>query len=356
MKNTNNMINTKVSKILNIINIALLSMHLLLLILYISFGAAFMTITCSIFILLYIISIKYCTNNAVNYSWFVFIEIWLHMIFAVINFGWDPGFQTWSFALVCAFFLPSLAPDESKNKIKRPIIVGIIFGLTYYILVIILNFMHFKAMHPLPTIYNHILFTVNTLTTFITIFSFTLFYTRRHEYEENLLEKYANYDELTKLYNRYNLNQIGLERIQTFENNNNPFYVALIDIDYFKSINDTYGHISGDMILVELSNILKKHSTNNIICGRWGGEEFLVISDNNITYNEFIKIIEEIRLYVNNHKFKTTKNNIDLTISAGISYSKKSYSLEKIINTADKNLYKAKDKGRNRVIYQKNNH
>ncbi|MCR4581416.1 MAG: GGDEF domain-containing protein [Bacilli bacterium] len=180
---------------------------------------------------------------------------------------------------------------------------------------------------------------------------FSIFYTSKSIRKQNELSRRADYDELTSLYNRHALNQIGNNCIHQAKMAKANFSVAIIDIDYFKKINDTYGHAKGDDVLKELSSIIRSFSIRGIIPGRWGGEEFIMIAPYTIDYNEFCVVLEKLREKIEKYKFAiTAKNNIAITISIGASSVKNVSTLDEAVSFADKNLYQAKESGRNKLV------
>ena len=101
----------------------------------------------------------------------------------------------------------------------------------------------------------------------------------------------------------------------------------------------------------EIANILKNHSNKNLVPSRWGGEEFVILSKADVSYSEFKRLMESLRIKISKHKFKLPdKKNIDITVSIGTTKVKKSQILNDALKVADKNLYKAKKSGRNRVV------
>ena len=341
----------KTNKFTFFVVVLLLIAHIFLMGLYIYADAKILMLFDSLAIAMYIYFLGYGIRRNRIFSTFTFIEILIHMGLAVISFGWQPGFQNWTYGLACAFFLPSLDPVNQNLKSKRPIVIGIIFMAMYYSLLIYSNIdkTHTYSLNQLT---NDILLIYNTSITFLGIIGFTYFYVTKSNLIENELSKRANYDELTALYNRYALNYIGNSRLKNLNKKSPKLDVAIIDIDYFKNINDTYGHKVGDVVLEKIARTLRMYSIKEIKCGRWGGEEFILISNDSISHSEFIKIVEELREYIETHQVNINKNlKISLTISAGIAQGTCKQNLEQVVSLADKNLYKAKESGRNRVIY-----
>lgn len=170
---------------------------------------------------------------------------------------------------------------------------------------------------------------------------------------EGKLKEIAIRDCLTDAYNRSflmeRLNQIA----DNFKRVRKEFSIVILDIDHFKGVNDRYGHLAGDMVLVELVQIINKTIRSYDILGRYGGEEFiLVLPDTN--KDEAYIIINRILNKIRNHTTVYNNNNIKITFSAGIAGSSeidiKEFNVEALISLADSKLYNAKDFGRDEVI------
>ena len=152
-------------------------------------------------------------------------------------------------------------------------------------------------------------------------------------------------DPLTQLYNRNYLQEI------TPMLNLKNYSIAMLDLDRFKMINDTYGHKTGDYILSKSSEIFKSSIRESDILIRYGGEEFLLFIDNKHSDKTAFEICEDVRKHISLYNFKYDNNDIKMQVSIGIH---KNPHLEKnlteAIKLADKMLYIAKSEGRNRVI------
>ncbi|USD67291.1 sensor domain-containing diguanylate cyclase [Vibrio sp. SCSIO 43136] len=160
------------------------------------------------------------------------------------------------------------------------------------------------------------------------------------------LERLASLDQLTGLYNRRKMDASLYSELQMFEFNSTPFSVVLIDIDHFKSVNDTYGHAMGDKVLQEAATQLKNSSHCHHIVGRWGGEEFLVVLPS-LDLKQAMHISEKLRKSFAEHQFT---NELKLTISVGVTQVQDKDDIEQIMQRADKYLYQAKHNGRNKVV------
>lgn len=151
-------------------------------------------------------------------------------------------------------------------------------------------------------------------------------------------------DPLTELYNRRYLEFWINNEIKRAERFSQRFSILIIDIDYFKEINDTYGHLKGDSVLKDFSKFLLKNIRDVDIPIRYGGDEFLIIFP--FTDKESLKIILD-RLYEKNRKAKFS--DIKVTFSSGIAeFPSNGYKWEDIFQYADKGLYRAKKLGKNR--------
>ncbi|QOP41407.1 sensor domain-containing diguanylate cyclase [Sulfurimonas marina] len=162
------------------------------------------------------------------------------------------------------------------------------------------------------------------------------------------MEKLSITDKLTNLYNRYKIEEVLNSEIHRAQRYDTHFGLLMLDIDKFKNINDNYGHIQGDKILQEFSNILKNYIRESDSVGRWGGEEFLVITP--ISSQEaIITFADRLRKVIEEHNFDTVGN---ITVSIGATIYQKGSTIESLIAKADNGLYASKNNGRNSVHYQ----
>ena len=124
-----------------------------------------------------------------------------------------------------------------------------------------------------------------------------------------------------------------------------------MDIDFFKSINDTYGHPGGDEVLKSFSTKLQESCKPNLV-GRVGGEEFIAVIDK-LEDESIESYCENLRQEIVDLSIKFQDRNIKVTMSGGIASSNEIKNLEDLINLADERLYKAKEGGRNQIIFDK---
>ncbi len=156
-------------------------------------------------------------------------------------------------------------------------------------------------------------------------------------------------DFLTKLYNKRALDEFMKIKEAEFDRYQHDFSIVLLDIDHFKLVNDNYGHDAGDAVLSAFAKILKREARSVDIVGRFGGEEFMVILSETDANGGAI-FAEKVRIQVQKAKFMYKNERINVTLSAGVSERKKNSSLNNVVKSADNNLYKAKNNGRNQVV------
>ena len=175
---------------------------------------------------------------------------------------------------------------------------------------------------------------------------------RKLEKELEAARKESQEDFLTKLYNRRALDDFMDVKEAEFKRYNRNFSIVMFDIDFFKKVNDDYGHDAGDAVLAAVAKILKKACRTVDIVGRFGGEEFIAILSETETKGGAI-FAEKVRKHVQKARFMYKGKRIEVTLSAGVAERAKHISLSGVLNSADEYLYVAKKNGRNRVEYKK---
>jgi len=181
----------------------------------------------------------------------------------------------------------------------------------------------------------------------ISVVGFTWRYFILKRYNTKLLELSIT-DKLTGLYNRQKTDEKLMEeqgKVDRYPTHNCS--IMLIDIDYFKSVNDKYGHQTGDTILRLIANILTNTLRQTDVIGRWGGEEFMVILSHSSIDQTHI-VAENLRQAIESYPFELDQ---PITISIGIGKLKRGLSIHETIGHIDEALYEAKKGGRNRVCH-----
>ncbi len=169
------------------------------------------------------------------------------------------------------------------------------------------------------------------------------------EYHEKLYKR-ITFDDLTSLYNRKSMLK-ELEKLFSNIPKSLPFSLLFLDIDFFKKVNDTYGHITGSKVLTELGRVLLSNLRSIDMACRYGGEEFVVIISQSRS-EEAVFVAEKLRKLIENHKFTShTGEQISLSVSIGIAEATINIKdHQELIDNADKAMYKAKNAGRNKSI------
>jgi diguanylate cyclase (GGDEF)-like protein len=177
-------------------------------------------------------------------------------------------------------------------------------------------------------------------------------YTMKHELQAQIsnekLYRLAIQDGMTGVYNHSFMKQYITDAINRSKRSKAPLSLLMIDVDFFKQINDNFGHNTGDEILIDLVRVLNSNKRTTDYLGRWGGDELiLLLSDTNLA--GAANLAEKLRQLVEEHNFPHSKH---LTISMGASEYRDGDSLASIIGRADAAMYRAKRGGRNKVEIQ----
>ena len=175
----------------------------------------------------------------------------------------------------------------------------------------------------------------------IIILIYLIFIVNKYTSErDEVLYYFSITDQLTGLYNRRHL----FNYLEILIKESKNFTIAMIDINKFKQINDNYGHIVGDKVLIATGSLLNDFHKSDIVCGRYGGDEFMIIFPNK-SLAESINLLKELELGFS--KLSKEFQDIDITFSYGLSENKHK-SIEEIIHYADTHLYKKKSVNKNK--------
>jgi diguanylate cyclase (GGDEF)-like protein len=161
------------------------------------------------------------------------------------------------------------------------------------------------------------------------------------------LEHFSKTDELTNIGNRKYFNQNIKKEIERAKRYKTSLSLLMFDLDFFKKVNDTYGHDVGDVVLQEVSKKVKSLLRDTDLFARFGGEEFMIIAPQT-TAKQALLLAERIRKNIESLQISPLKQ---ITISIGVTEFKEDDTLETFIKRVDNALYESKDKGRNRVTY-----
>lgn len=265
-------------------------------------------------------------------------------IFRMFHFGFDP--INWaniiisiSTAIGCGLIC-RLQIKRWKKWLFSALCTMAIFILTTILI-----------LPPLPFFYHMIvIYCSGTILVSIVLYDFMeyVIMTNRTYLE---MKEAAYKDYLTGLNNFRQYDKLLNDAVQVSKENSQSLSILYLDVDYFKKINDTYGHLEGNRILKEVSNILRKCSRTQDIISRNGGEEFSIILVG-CSLKQAIEVGERIRRNVEQHDFTTnTGEIIQVTVSIGISsFPDTTTQIDKLVEQSDAALYDAKKTGRNKVV------
>ena len=264
----------------------------------------------------------------------------------VQHFGWSSGVQHFLTLMIVLVFFNVY--DKPQVKILWLLVI-----LAFRILLFSIS-QRVPAIYRMDTDANTIYQTVNTVAFFLmlaamcVIFSTSIQDTERQlRLKNQTLYKEAGTDPLTGLPNR----RAMIEQIEAHykTNGDQPFSVAIADIDFFKQVNDTYGHNCGDYTLVKLTELFVEHSMGRYTVCRWGGEEFcffmpgLNLDEAGVLMNDLCFAVEKMKLEHEGREFS-------ITITIGVEEYDFASPLEELLDSADEKLYMGKNAGRNRVV------
>jgi len=162
-------------------------------------------------------------------------------------------------------------------------------------------------------------------------------------------------DDLTQVYNRRYLMEFLHQQKNAADRGSKTFAINLLDLDFFKQINDTYGHAAGDLVLKQFASMLKNQLRGADIIARYGGEEFVLVLTGSDLSNA-VETAERLRRNTSELVFPGLEGKIKLTISVGVTQYVVSESVEALLSRADNALYQSKREGRDRVtVFQGHN-
>ena len=272
---------------------------------------------------------------------------WIAAFIALL--GWNCSYQHIIFTL----FLFSLLTSYQDIAYK---VLWALFLCVFRIVLYIYAHTHVPH-YTVNEVQSYVLNIVNTTFTFCLFFVIAMLFAKDSmEMEQKLMkynkkiEKLAKTDTLTNLPNRRD----AIERIEKHvrKSNDTDFYlnIAIGDIDFFKRINDTFGHEAGDAILVQLSDIFRDVMKESGFAARWGGEEFLFVFTSENADVSAMKL-NDLRTKISQTAFKYNDTEMHLTMTFGLEEYDFHRSIDDLINSADQKLYLGKTKGRNQVVF-----
>ena len=265
----------------------------------------------------------------------------------VISFGWGIGGQHMLIVLVVLVFFCLYEPP--------------FFKIVYFLVILTLRIFlyQYTSTHtPLIAVNDFSQFlmqTVNTISSFLMlaccciVYSSNLQETARQLLLHNeQLQVQAETDPLTKLINRRGFMDVMSRYVKS--NPEAMYCVAIADIDFFKKVNDTYGHNCGDYVLQQLSALFTEHAKEGYFVSRWGGEEFCFFFPD-VNIDDASRIVTDLLIAVRKMPLQYEDHSFSITITAGVEENDYRSPLEELIENADRKLYRGKANGRNQMVF-----
>ncbi len=329
-----------------------LIVHLLLEILYIGVNCTPMIYLNIISILIYV-SIIYISIQGRNVlaRWIAMVEILTHATLGSVFMGYHCGYSLWIIATFLVLFIPYFTPTYNR-KLR---IIGAVYGLLTVVIFVALKV--FSIYGKLPDKYavsgttGNYFYIVNALFILLNIFMYMNLYSYRMDQNSLKLKQMSEMDYLTGLYNRNYMMKMFDHMIgKKNKSHNTDFSLAILDLDFFKKINDEFGHVAGDQVLTQISIILKDTGSDGIVAGRWGGEEFILMPSKDHSYDSFCDVLEKLCHIISEQKFVFEGKEIRVTASLGAANYEDGMNIVDLVKKADMRLYDAKESGRNKLV------
>lgn len=266
------------------------------------------------------------------------IGVFAHATLGTLEIGWDSGFHYYLLMFILGI---AVRPSRSLSTVLVAALLG------YYLALNLASY----AFGPLVRLADFAITTVlwiNIAIVFSVCFYLARFYLARVVDAERRLRFMATRDPLTGLSNRRHLLSIAKQEIGRIQRTHAPLSVVMADIDFFKRINDDYGHEAGDRVLAHAGRLFQQMFRESDVVSRWGGEEFLVLLPNT-DMQAARPIVERLRNVVADTIIHNGTQPIRFTMSFGLATYGQAESIMRTIARADQALYRSKTNGRNRV-------
>lgn len=279
------------------------------------------------------------------------IEVLFHSGMASILLGWEWNFMIYAIVMVpIAFYLAYTLPNH-EGGIASPMLSSVVALICYHLVHVICQNTSAAYEGRYPAGMANMFSYFNTMIAFVLMIIFSVLFAleirymqRRLEQENHTLGEVARIDPLTHLLNRRSMNTY-MEQVVKLQK---PFCLMMADIDDFKKINDTYGHDCGDEVLIAVSDIISHCVREEDYVCRWGGEEILILVRTDLALAA--QIAERIRQQVASKVIAKKGNEVQVTITIGVSEYQDGMSIQSMIEEADQNLYRGKNNGKNQVV------
>ncbi len=331
-------------------NALIMAVHVFLVFFFAVTHVALMTAVNVVSVLIYVslfLVVRYGKSRL--YILVTFVEIMLHMVLAVMYVGWDCGFQFYCFGCMAMVFYTDYFFARAKLKRVNTVLLSVISALSFPACLILSR--NYAPRYILDDDVAVIITAVNALFMFAFAAVCLGLLVSKANYYEDELARQANHDKLTGLVNRNYLIE-HLQKVYAGENMAD-YWLAILDIDDFKKINDTYGHNCGDYVLKSVAGLIAENSCGMIPC-RWGGEEFILVGrmveHRTAGPGSASFVMEKLRVAVEKYDFRYEGREIKLTVTIGLARYMQEQNVDDWVNAADEKLYRGKQAGKNRLV------
>lgn len=271
-----------------------------------------------------------------------FFEILLFSIISNIAVGSDSGFFLYAVGMSASIFY--LVPSAgNKRFIYQALGIATAFASEGFVRI---TGFSIPSIHASIAPYQTVFYLINLAITSGISLTATILYSKRKDTLDEFMRYNMYHDALTGLYNRRFLER---QMEQTGGTSKTDYIICLLDIDFFKKVNDTYGHAVGDVVLSKMAEFMKEAVGQDNLAVRWGGEEFILYFPN-ATIETVQPLMESLRKRVEETIIETTEHQIKVTITVGVAIGRAGRNYQKVIRIADEKLYYGKQHGRNKVV------
>jgi len=287
----------------------------------------------------------YSKTKTALFLFMLFLFLWI--LEFIPCFGWSAGLQNYFILVLMMLFFASYG---------RPAIKFVNAGFVLVIRIItIMLYGKMASQIEMTLLADKLMQITNISAVFLSIIFVSYMFSQKDNEEESKLMKYndllkkeAYTDQLTGLFNR----RRAMEYIKTVreEYPDKPISIAIGDIDFFKKVNDTYGHDMGDEVLKDVAKIMVDACGKDAFLARWGGEEFLMVFPDCNGDDAYARI-EDVRRTIQKTAIRVGGNEIHITMTMGLAEYDFNSDLQSTIKEADDKLYTGKANGRNQVVY-----
>ena len=282
----------------------------------------------------------------------VLLEISVMSVITTVFVGWDTGFSNLLFACITAsFYFPLVVKTEKRNMLSLCFCILIL--LCYFVCYLLTNIL--IPITPLSRSWTIFFFIFNTLLSMALMVAFSFLFVwelmskqRILQQQNDQLDELAHKDPLTHLLNRRSMNELIETHMDNLKKTGRRFTIVLGDIDNFKSVNDTYGHEAGDMVLVAVSEIISRNVGPSDLVSRWGGEEILILLSDPLEAATLTT--DRIRKRIDENIVSHEGQDIHVSMTFGAAESIPGFRIEHLIQQADDKLYYGKKHGKNQVV------